>query len=32
LVFGLSTEKKWQDALATLKIDANRFSLIAGKA
>ena len=32
LVFDLDSEKKWQDALTTLKIDAGRFSLIAGKA
>ena len=32
LVLGLTPEKKWQDVLATLQIDANRFSSVAGKA
>ena len=31
-VFDFPPEKKWQDVLATLQIDANRFSSVAGKA
>ena len=32
LVFGIEDNKKWQEALATLKIDANLLSERAGKA